>query len=447
MSRRFFGWTIIALTVVAVRAEGQEYGSTLGGKPDPYRPRVGNPQQPAATANPSNLFGGAYEPLGEAPPTVIDPTVGPVPPVANRTPGPEPLSLFEPAKIVAEVGNKHILAGDVAPMVEQILEPYYRKTKTPAERMALDEQKGPLAAQLTRQLIDTKLMYLEFERQIPKDKLPEVEKKVQTSFDKDFSEAQEKVAAAKNQEELQELLRRDPLLIRLAITMKENQAETYAALDAVLRRYQTSLPQQIRAYGENRLGRSIVGKGITMNPEVTHDEMLQYYNEHLADFEFPTKLKWEVISVRKDNFPSRAEAHNALAAMGNEIFFGAPLAAVAQRSSQGWNAEKGGQQDWTLKGTLVSEVLDKALFELPPNKLSAILEDAKAFYIVRVTERQEAGRIPFVDAQDTVRDKIKSQKREKQYKEFVEQLRKKTPVSCIYDSPKIANRPGENERR
>jgi parvulin-like peptidyl-prolyl isomerase len=81
-------------------------------------------------------------------------------------------------------------------------------------------------------------------------------------------------------------------------------------------------------------------------------------------------------------------------------------------------------------------VLDEAIFSLPEAKLSQILEDERGLYIVRVTERKPAGRTPFEDAQDEIKEKITDQKKEKQFKAYLEKLRTKTPVWTIYDKDK-----------
>ncbi len=97
--------------------------------------------------------------------------------------------------------------------------------------------------------------------------------------------------------------------------------------------------------------------------------------------------------------------------MGNQVLRGADFAAVAKKHSQEANATEGGYHDWTNQGSLVSEVLDQAIFSLPVNRLSLKLEDERGFHIVRVIERQEARRIEFVEAQDEIRTKLQDDER------------------------------------
>jgi parvulin-like peptidyl-prolyl isomerase len=128
--------------------------------------------------------------------------------------------------------------------------------------------------------------------------------------------------------------------------------------------------------------------------------------------------------------------------MGNEVFFGAPFAAVAKKHSQEPNAQNGGKYDWTTKGSLASEPIDRAIFTLEPGKLSQIIRDDTGLHIVRVIERQDAGHIPFEEAQTGIKEAITNERRQKDLQEYLEELRAKTPVRTIYDEPTdVARKP------
>ena len=69
-----------------------------------------------------------------------------------------------------------------------------------------------------------------------------------------------------------------------------------------------------------------------------------------------------------------------------------------------------------------------ALFPLPTEELSDILEDETGFHIIRVLEREEAGKVPFTKAQVEIRDKIKEQRQEEKVKTYIERLKRETYV-------------------
>lgn len=370
------------------------------------------------------------------------PNLGPPPSAAQPSapPAQVPGELFQPGQIVAIVGDQFILYGDVAQTVNQMLEPAIAKAKTEAERREIEEYRKPMTRQVVNEMANTKLLYLAFLRDVEenagRDKMPEVKqnikKKIRESFAIELDDYRKKVATA-DKEEIQKLLRRDPTVVRLALMMKENNAESISELSALLARAGSSLDEQIRQYGEHKLGKQMVFNSIKQKYEVTHQEMLQYYEEHAADYAVTAKARFEILSVKFANFPSKAEAYNAVAAMGNEVYFGAPFNAVARKGSQDVNAEKGGYYDWTSQGSLASTAIDQALFTLEPGKLSQIIEDERGYHIVRVLERKEAGQVSFLEAQQEIKDEITAKKREADYKKFIASLSERTKVWTIYD--------------
>ena len=101
---------------------------------------------------------------------------------------------------------------------------------------------------------------------------------------------------------------------------------------------------------------------------------------------------------------------------------------MAKRSSQGPNAEQGGYHDWTEMGDLsLSRAINEAVFSLPVQQMSGIIEDFEGLHIIRVIERTEAHLIPFTEAQVEIKEKL-SEKRNKAIAEYIVRLRSPTPV-------------------
>jgi parvulin-like peptidyl-prolyl isomerase len=313
---------------------------------------------------------------------------------------------FEPARILARVGSEVILAGDVLGPVNQALAPYAGKVTE--EQMA--QQRELLIQQQLKTVIESKLMYTAFLRQIP-DKSravaePQIWQQVHKKFDED----------------------------ELPGAMERADVKTPQELDAKLREYGWSIAKQRRTYGERALGMEGALQSVERNPVVTHQEMLDYYEDNADKYALPAAARWEQLSIRFDRTGSREEAYERIARMGNEIVLGgAPFWAVAQRDSHDIQAEQGGVHDWTTQGSLASKVLDQAVFSLPLGQMSDIIEDSRGFHILRVLERRAASRVPFTEAQVEIRKKIQGQKRQQQFQEYTERLRREIPVWTIYD--------------
>jgi hypothetical protein len=394
------------------------------GAPNAAQSRFYNGGAPAAT------FQQRREEQGQEPPSDVDE------PVITGEP-------FEPGEILATVGNQYILAGDVLPHVNQVIESHL--AKIPPEQRAnisqeqLAEQKRILVAQLTGVHIEVKILYLAFLRMAPPDQVKNILKKVDADFDKTLERVRAEVEK-KTKKQYESVLKEQAQVGRLAILMKEAGAWSPGELDVLLRKYGGSIAQEKRYYAEYTLGRVVVMKEMNNNPPVSHDEMLRYYREHEENYLVPARARFEIMSTRFAKFPNKHAALEAICAMGNEVYYGASFAAIATRKSQGLNAEQGGYNDWTAQGSLASKPLDQTLFAIETGKLSQVIEDERGYHIVRVLERTEAGKQPFADVQKEISDALKQQKISTQYKTIAQKLRSSTKIWTVFDDDPLLSK-------
>jgi parvulin-like peptidyl-prolyl isomerase len=262
--------------------------------------------------------------------------------------------------------------------------------------------------------IEVKLVLLDFYRTIPAEKLDEVLGNIDKQVEKQFYEEQ------------------------VPVLQKQFDVEFLKDLDRKLRSFGSSMQMQKAAFREQMIARTMISQNVSRNREITHRELLDYYYAHVEDYKVAARARWEKLTVLFEKYPDKAAADRAICDMGNQVVGGAKFAAVAKKFSQGTNAWEGGQHDWTRKGSLVSEVLDKAIFSLPVFRLSPILTDDRGFHIIRVLEREDARQISFEEAQDGIRKKLQEQHREREVQDYLNELREKTYVWTIFDDAENA---------
>jgi hypothetical protein len=310
-------------------------------------------------------------------------------------------TLDEGTRVLAIVGDQSILAGDVLGQVNEMLAPY--RGQAPEEELAIQRER--IIQDMLPRLVERKLVFYDFINQIPIEKLPDLEQEVFKHF---------------NEKRLPEIL-------------KNTNLNSAAELDAKLRLLGSSLANQQRLFFEQMVAAEAVQREARRNDEVSHGEMLTYYNEHVDDYSFPSKVRWERLAVNPSRFPVREQAYNTLARMGNEVFHGANLADVARRSSHGPRSSEGGQYDWTTQGSLVNKEVDRLLFLMPVGELGKIADSDGMFHILRVIERVEAGKKPFTAVQSEIVEMIKKNRFEKRVKAYVSRLRDETYVWTAAD--------------
>ena len=163
---------------------------------------------------------------------------------------------------------------------------------------------------------------------------------------------------------------------------------------------------------------------------------------HLAEYEYPAKVRWEQLMVRIDKDRGRDAAQSKLERMGNDVMHGIRWAEVAKAHSDGPTASDGGQFDWTSRGSLASSVLDEAIFALPVGRLSQVLQDDRGVYIVRVIERTDAGRKSFAEVQSEIKKAIEKNREDSKFdqqEKYLARLKREIPVWTVFDDVEQGN--------
>jgi parvulin-like peptidyl-prolyl isomerase len=313
---------------------------------------------------------------------------------------------LEGAKPLARVGNEVILASEIS-LAD--LNEWIAANQEKIPRAQIEELRRDVLRQRLSSAIDAKLLVVDARRKVPEANMPKIMDHLSDNFE---------------QQELKKLERRAG-------------ADNRADLDAKLRQQGTSVERVKRAWMEQQLAGGWLFQQVkTDKKEITHEQMLKYYYDHLADYDVSAKARWEQLMVRVDKDMGRDAARRKLGQMGNDVLRGVSFAEVAKAHSDGPTAGDGGRFDWTSRGSLSSKVLDDALFGLPLGRLSQMLEDERGMYIVRVIERSDAGRKTFGEMQGEIKKAIEKRQEEthrEQRTEYLARLKREIPVWTIFD--------------
>ena len=304
---------------------------------------------------------------------------------------------FEPGRVVALVGGQPLFVGDMLFEANQIIE-----SKIPtAPESAKQMQRKKLLKALTKKFVDQKLLYVD-----ALGKLPE---------GNNIDDLVKQASGVFNEQVLPQM-------------MKSSGVKNITEFDGNLRVQGSSLRQVRTAWAKDQLARQFVQQEMNVDETVTHQEMLDEYLANKEKYAIRAKSKWEQLMVRFDKHSTRKEARKKIVELGNQVYYGANLSAVAKKQSDGFFASKGGQHDWTGKGALVLKEIDKAIFELPIGELSDIIESRDGFHIVRVLDRNEASYTPFTEAQVEIKKQIKTKKLNEAFEKHLDSVRQRIPV-------------------
>jgi len=162
----------------------------------------------------------------------------------------------------------------------------------------------------------------------------------------------------------------------------------------------------------------LIHQEVTPQITVTDEEILSYIKSHAKE-----GISEERVRISQILLPDREKADAVLERLNN----GEDFAKVAKDVSTDPEAEKEGDMGFFSRGVL-PEALDRVVFSLSPGKISKVVETPYGYHIIKVLEKEKGGEVLSVKAREKVRAKLKREKEERAYSEWLGRLRSKAVV-------------------
>ncbi len=166
-------------------------------------------------------------------------------------------------------------------------------------------------------------------------------------------------------------------------------------------------------------------------------EQYEYYEKHIHEFDEPARVTWREIEVVCGRHPDRAAARRKAEAVLERLRRNEDFETAARKYSEGPTRAAGGL--WTTAPESYGEpAVRRELQTLPTRQISGIIEGATSFHIIRIDERRAAGPKPFHEVQDEVRAKLRELKFTAKNDAMLDQLRRGTVITSMFDASKAA---------
>jgi peptidyl-prolyl cis-trans isomerase C len=164
--------------------------------------------------------------------------------------------------------------------------------------------------------------------------------------------------------------------------------------------------------------------------ETSEDEIKQYYSDYKREFEIPEQVRASHILIKPDTSQPGTDPNEAKAiakakaeSLLKQIREGADFAELAKaNSADRFSAEKGGDLDFFPRSKMVAPFVNVA-FALQPGQISNVVETQFGYHIIKVTDRKEAGVVPYEQAKESIIAKIIQQRRSEIIAEYIESLK------------------------
>ena len=247
-------------------------------------------------------------------------------------------------KILVAVNDEIITQSDV----NKILAPMYEQLRSVYSGRELEEKMAATRHNVLNKLIDTKLLLAEAKRKGVEITNEEVAKRideVKSSFDTE----EEFVAALANENIL--------------------------------------LSELEQKFKEKLMTEAIIGAEMATRISVSPNEVLQYYNDNISEFQESQKVKARSILIKKGKNYDDEEARALAEEILRRLAGGGDFNSLATMHSEGPYAEYGGEMGWVEEGKLL-EPVDRVLFRLNKGETSPVIETKLGFHILRVDDEK-----------------------------------------------------------
>jgi len=149
----------------------------------------------------------------------------------------------------------------------------------------------------------------------------------------------------------------------------------------------------------------LIDSHIAPRVSVSEEELRGYYDENPEAFRTPEQVRARHILIRVAPDAGREEAGVArgkIEDIRRRIVEGADFAALARELSEDASAAEGGELGYFSRDRMVPG-FSEAAFSLAPGTLSQPVRSEFGYHLIEVTERREAGVLPYGDVQAELR--------------------------------------------
>lgn len=310
------------------------------------------------------------------------------------------LGTFEDTQVVATVNGAPIFASEVL----EPYGPYLTEARKKLSQPEYEKFRRKLIARDLNRRVERKILIESLRETLAPEQVKQLNGHLDSMFENEISKMKQQLNVSTNLE-----------------------------LDQQLQKQGTSLAKLRDEFSNQRMSMEYLGAKTKVNHDVTRQDMLQYYNEHLDEYATPARVKWQQIQVSFSKNGGRRGAQEVVDQVVKELRAGADFGAVVRKYSDGPTVSESGVWDWTQAGSLADKEVEQALFELPEGTISQVIEGQRSYQIVRILKSEPAGHKSFAGLQDEIKKTLQQDARKQATQKVLDELHASAVVETIFD--------------
>jgi peptidyl-prolyl cis-trans isomerase SurA len=179
---------------------------------------------------------------------------------------------------------------------------------------------------------------------------------------------------------------------------------------------------------ERMIVQAMRSKNVKRTTIISPTKVDDYYRKHRDEFTAKEQIKLRMIMI-----PSRADTGNAAAQKGmaeevlGKLASGAEFDRMAQIYSEDSTRDLGGDWGWIERKTLAAP-LEKVAFNLPPGRISNIVELSGNYYILKVDEKHGGTARSLAEVRPEIEKKLIQEEAQNLQERWIASLRSKAYI-------------------
>jgi len=157
---------------------------------------------------------------------------------------------------------------------------------------------------------------------------------------------------------------------------------------------------------------------------VDESEIKSYYDKNKDSFKWPERVRALQIMVTDETVAEQVR---------KKLLNKGDFAKIARERSQSPDAASGGDLGYFSRGQMPPE-FENAVFGLKVGEISEVIESIYGFHVFKVVNRQAPGNMSYDEAHGRIRKLLMARKREKEYRNWIDEIKQRIPVNIDYEA-------------
>ena len=167
----------------------------------------------------------------------------------------------------------------------------------------------------------------------------------------------------------------------------------------------------------------LIAREVNRRISVAPSDVRRYYQENSQEFEKPEQVRVRQIVVATEEEARKVEVL---------LQAGTDFAALAREKSTAPEAEHGGDLGYFAMGEMPAEF--NVVFGLPKGGISGIVKSPYGFHVFKLEDKRRAGRMGLDEVSRGIAERLRREKEDRQYKQWLKELRSRTKFEVNYQA-------------